>query len=128
MAMQNKLHIVSFNCEGVKTILHLCEVADIILLQETWLFPHEFVKLSNIHPSFHAFSLSSMDMGTGLVVGRPRGGLSILWRKSLSHLCKIVQFDDERILGLSLHIGDIKFCSRKLARIPIVHGEAYLNC
>ena len=113
MAMQNKLHIVSFNCEGVKNILpqiyDLCEVADIILLQETWLFPHEFVKLSNIHRSFHAFSLSSMDMGTGLVVGRPRGGLSILWRKSLSHLCKIVQFDDERILGLSLHIGDIKY-------------------
>ena len=113
MATQNRLHVISFNCEGVKNILpqiyDLCDAADIILLQETWLFPHELDKLNTVHPSFHGFSLSSMDMGAGLLVGRPRGGVSILWRKSLGHLCKIVQYDDNRILGLSLQIGDAKY-------------------
>ena len=111
--MNNKLHVISFNCEGVKNILpqiyDLCDTADIILLQETWLFPHELDILNNVHPSFDAFSLSSMDMGAGLHVGRPRGGVSILWRKSLGHFCKIVQYDDQRILGLSLQIEEVKY-------------------
>ena len=113
MALLNNLHVISFNCEGVKSILpeiyELCETADIVLLQETWLFPHEIDLLNNVHPAFYGFSLSSMDVGAGLVVGRPRGGVSILWRKSLGHSCQVIQFDDSRILGRSLKIDNATY-------------------
>ena len=48
--------IISLNCYGIKTSLYqvyeLCEVADIVLLQETWLFTHELSIFSTIHPEF----------------------------------------------------------------------------
>ena len=38
-----------------------------------------------------------------------RGGIGIMWRKTLAQGAKIVQFDDKRILGLELIINDCIF-------------------
>ena len=38
--------------------------------------------------------------------GRPHGGISIKWRKTLSRGVKIIQYDDERILGIELKTSD----------------------
>ena len=35
-----------------------------------------------------------------LLRGRPHGGVSILWRKSLSHIVKTVKYDDDRVIGI----------------------------
>jgi hypothetical protein len=43
-----------------------------------------------------------MDSGEGLTCGRPHGGLGILWRKSLGQHCKVITYDDNRIMGLEL--------------------------
>ena len=34
--------------------------------------------------------------------GRPSGGISMMWRKTLSHEIKISPYDDDRILGIEL--------------------------
>ena len=43
-----------------------------------------------------------MSLGEKLLSGRPHGGLSVKWKKSLSNSIKIVQCDDSRILGIEL--------------------------
>ena len=37
--------------------------------------------------------------------GRPYGGLGIMWKKSLSKKCSIVEFNDERLLGLDIEVN-----------------------
>ena len=41
-----------------------------------------------------------------LIRGRPHGGISIMWKKILSHGVKIIQYDDERFLGIEVKTSD----------------------
>lgn len=77
----------------------LCKNAYIIALQETWIFLYERNILDNVIRNFASFSLSAVDLDAGIVHGRPHGGASLLWDKSIAHQCKIVNFDDSRLLG-----------------------------
>ena len=38
-----------------------------------------------------------------LLIGRPHGGIAILWRKSIANHCKIVEYNDNRLLGIELN-------------------------
>jgi hypothetical protein len=52
----NGLKICSFNCRSFKSSLepvrHLCNLFDIVLLQEHWLLPHELSLLNLFHSDF----------------------------------------------------------------------------
>ena len=99
------LRIASFNCYGLMNKLpvigDMCKNVDILLLQETWLLPMDLRILDNLDDDFLAFSISSVNICEKFI-GRPYGGLSFLWRKSLGNSCKIIDFDDKRILGLEV--------------------------
>ena len=62
--------------------------------------------VTNLCEDFISFSLSSMSIDEKLVEGRPHGGISIMWRKSISNDINIVQYDDNRILGLEIKTND----------------------
>ena len=84
----DKFQVSSFNCTGIKSSVeyiaqHLCKDNDIIALQETWLLPYDLPLCDSIHPEFCAFATSSVDVGTGVVRGRPHGGLAFLYRRSI---------------------------------------------
>ncbi len=104
MMEKNKLIVTSFNCKNVKTSIHdimqMCETSDVLLLQETWLMDFDLAFLSTIHPDFSATGISSMDSSAGVLAGRPHGGMAIMWRRSLADKCKIVSYDDTRLLGI----------------------------
>ena len=72
------------------------------MLQETWLYPDEFAKVSQISDKFQSFNVSSMSLDDKLLTGRPHGGLSILWNKSLSNSVKTTQYDESRIIGIEV--------------------------
>ena len=109
MGQGTKLHIASFNCKNVKSSLPelyaLCNMSDLVLLQETWLSHSEVNLLQNLHDEFYADAISSF-RDDALLVGRPHGGLAILWRKKLAHHLKVEKYDDPRILGINLCSGD----------------------
>ena len=92
---------------SLNEIKELCVTNDIILLQETWLTEGESHVLANICPDFYAKSISGMDTSNGILRGRPHGGIGILWKKTISSYCKIVDFNDSRIMGLEVCI-DLK--------------------
>ena len=76
------LQISSYNCQSSKRnaggIHKLCESSDIIFLQEHWLFPEDLPSLNNIHDDFVSFAISSVDPSSGLISGRPFGGVAVL--------------------------------------------------
>ena len=49
----------------------LCDIYDIILLQELWLSSHDMYLLKTIHKEFDGYGVSSMDMESGFLSGRP---------------------------------------------------------
>lgn len=73
--MIRTINMVSFNCENVKrsidSIRKLCQSADIIALQETWLRQDELQYLCEINGRFGSTGTSAMDPAAGMLVGRP---------------------------------------------------------
>ena len=100
------LRIASINCKNVKSSLaeieSLCCKCDIVFIQETWLAPTEITILKALHPDFCADGTSAFRDDVNLV-GRPHGGLAVLWRKYLSHVLTVKRYDcDNRILGVNI--------------------------
>ena len=102
--MEN-VNVCTFNCTGIKSSVeyiaeHLCSDNHIIALQETWLLPHDLTTCDVIHPQFCAFATSSVDVGAGVVRGRPYGGLAFLYRRSIEPHITPITFGEDRVLGL----------------------------
>ena len=85
--MATTLNVCSFNCKNIKTSINelndLCTNHDFILLQETWLSRPELPMLSQINNAFTGYGLSSMDEESQILLGRPFGGIAILWKNVL---------------------------------------------
>ena len=103
MSSNNILKFFSLNCAGVTNMIpvlrDICNDHDVLLLQETWLTPDNLEFLNGVHEDFTCHSISAVDLGQPLV-GRPFGGLSILWRKSLGIKATLKTFEHNRMLGI----------------------------
>ena len=103
------LSILSFNMHGFsqgETFLSdACESLqyDVIFLQEHWLNCDSINKINNFNLNYSGFGESAMKNTTasGILYGRPYGGVSTLLRKSLcvDSICKLVA---ERIVAISV--------------------------
>ena len=82
------LKIASFNCHGalnkMPIIDDMLRSLDILFLQETWLMQHNTNIFENLNEDFCSFSSSAVEPGE-ILMGRPYGGLTILWRKSIDY-------------------------------------------
>ena len=111
MANPSGLRICSYNCRSIKSalpdIVRLCDMHDIICIQEHWLLPNELSILSNLHNEFYGFGSSAVDISSDVLVGRPYGGTGILYRKSLcaSYAAGMVHTTDTCFTGLKLVTG-----------------------
>lgn len=111
MASPNSLRVCTWNCFGAKrnkSFIHeLCKKnLNIIALQETLLWPHDISMTDSIHENFNSFSISAMEVTENIVVGRPKGGLTFLWHKSLDNSVAIINYNSDRILGLQVSLGN----------------------
>ena len=86
----SSLSIVSFNMHGFNQGLHAVENIidtyhpDAFLLQEHWLTPANLVKF-DVFSNYYMFGCSAMcnAVESGMLVGRPYGGVAVLIKKSL---------------------------------------------
>ena len=107
------VRVCSYNMHGFTNGLplakELCNDHDVILLQEHWLLQDNLHKISSISSEFQAYSLSSMNekIARGILVGRPFGGVAVLWRKSLACLVKVIHADegDGKLITISIGKG-----------------------
>ena len=85
------------------TIRNLTNQYEILMLQETWLYPDEFSTVSQISDEFQSFNMSSMSLDDKILTCRPHCGLSIMY---LSNSIKTLQYDDSRIIGIEVQSND----------------------
>ena len=103
MDILQSLRLTSFNCHGFKSSSdfinsHLND-SDIVALRETWLLPNE-LNLTNINKNVNSFSISSVNLEDKILVGRPYGGLTFIWKNDLSKNGQMPEYKDSRVLGL----------------------------
>lgn len=86
----DRIRICSYNMHGYNQgrsfLSELCSLCHVILLQEHWLQPAECDKLRLLNNDFITVSTSAMDTAvqTGIVRGRPFGGVGIMIHKRLA--------------------------------------------
>ncbi|KAI5631200.1 hypothetical protein NE865_16086 [Phthorimaea operculella] len=68
---------------SIDGVRELCKTADVIALQETWLLPHDIPILDTIDSDFAYTGNSAVDLSAGPLIGRPYGGVALLWRKNV---------------------------------------------
>ena len=102
------LRLMSYNCRGwnsgVITLNSLIDSYDVCFVQEHWLISNRLHKIHEISSDFLSVGVSGMDDSV-LLSGRPYGGCSILYRKSLS----------SSITPLYTHSN--RFCAVKLCEL-----------
>lgn len=107
--MDLNLNLVSFNCKSVKRsigdIRDLCVNFDVVALQETWLLPHDLPLLASISTDFEFTGKSAVDTSAGLLVGRPHGGVAILWRKGIFSKVTVLECDSVRLAAIKATVG-----------------------
>lgn len=108
--MDKILKLITFNCKCVATsvdcIRRLCVSADLIALQETWLLPHDLSFLGSIHDDFAYTGTSAVDTSSGILRGRPFGGVALLWRKSVFTTVSVVKCNSPRLAAIKVQLFD----------------------
>ena len=107
------LKLCTFNCKGfnlckVKHIESLLATCDVLLLQETWCLPDQVGKFNKYFREHNIYGVSGIT-DNELLVGRPYGGVSFLYKKSMSPHIKWVEMSSKRVccLRLTTNIGVI---------------------
>jgi len=132
------LRLTTFNCRGLKgsitDLVSLSKVSDIICLQETWLMSNELGILNDCVPGLSGVWCFCIDISSGLLRGRPYGGVAILWHKSLNYNIQSVYSGLDWLLAVTvsddnhnLYNADIRYldCLGKIGPYMIL-GD--FNC
>ena len=90
----NNLKLSSYNCRQLPKcgtelfrrpdIVELFETCDLVFFQETWLAKQQLYLCNSLHEHFLACSVAKVDYAAGILHGRPSGGVSVFYRKTLS--------------------------------------------
>ena len=72
--------------------------------------PEDPAEFDSVSKQYNFYAISAVDPGE-LLCGRQYEGLTIIWRKSINHLSRIVTFDDIEFMGLWLISLVIPFSS-----------------
>lgn len=106
----NNVTLASFNTKYVKSsiqhVKELCAQAQVIALQETWLFPHDLTFLGTISEDFAWTGTSAIDPTAGILRGRPHGGTALLWKKSVFPTVSVLECRNKRICGIRASLSD----------------------
>lgn len=104
--LKNSSSFITYNCKNIKRsvecVRSLCKGAEVIALQETWLLPHDLAFLGEIDKDFSYTGKSAVDLSTGVLRGRPHGGVAILWRNSAFHSVTVIKCSSERIAAIKV--------------------------
>ena len=103
---------------------------DLIMLQETWLRPHELQTTDCLHQFYGSISVSSVDVSSGILRGRPYGGLTLMYHNRWAQYISPMVFEEKRILGLKLDLNNqsILFLNVYLPTQSNQHYDDFVSC
>jgi len=73
-----------------------------VLLQAHWLLPSELDVLNNIHPDFLSRALSAVDATSNILIGRPYGGIAILYRNTFANNVRTISSHEPQLCGIQI--------------------------
>ena len=87
--MESNLKITSYNCNGFKSrnydyVSEIFNTCKILMLQETWLYDFQHINFKKVMPNSQYYAVSAMNEAEVSRVGRPYGGVAILWHTGLT--------------------------------------------
>ena len=107
------LKMCMFNCKGfniskIKHFKHLLKECDILLVQETWALKDQVGRLNRHFNDYNTCGISGINDEV-LLKGRPHGGVSFLYKKSLSPYVHVCELSSNRAccIRLSTSVGYI---------------------
>ena len=105
------LKICTYNCKGfniskVKHFKHLLSECDILLVQETWALKDQVGRLNRHFDDYNTYGVSGITEDV-LLKGRPYGGVSFLYKKSMSPYVQVCELSSNRAccIRLSTNVG-----------------------
>ena len=107
------LKMCTFNCKGfnilkIKHFEHLLKECDILLVQETWALKDQVGRLNRHFNDYNTCGFSGINDEV-LLKGKPYGGVSFLYKKSLSPYVHVCELSSNRAccIRLSTSVGYI---------------------
>ena len=91
---------------------------DVVFLQETWHLSNACEKLGTLHKDYTYFEQSGIDSNSTIILGRPKGDLAILFKRSLAGYMSKLETNSHRV------------CAAHMKRdcIDILIINAYMPC
>ena len=114
--MENKINnlvVCSLNCEGVhcsRDYIHNfldSTSCDVLCLQETWTIDSNISMFSSIHNNYLFTCISGIGHTTDIIIGRPHGGVAILYKKPLSGIINHITSTNRRLCGINITVNNI---------------------
>ena len=106
MAVSNNIRICTYNCRwwnsGKRYVSKLLQLHDLCLIQEHWLL-HDHLNSLNFSSDLLSVAVSGMD-DTDLILGRPFGGCSIIYHKSLVPFIRKIYSPSKRFCAVSVSL------------------------
>ena len=85
----------SINCNGFKSFeplaQNLLDKCDILCIQELMLTKQECVLLNSFNGDCYGYGVSPVDASSGIIRGRPFGGVGFIWKKQLDANIEIIE-------------------------------------
>lgn len=133
-----KVLLGSFNCQGairnVAYIAHLLEnlKIDILCLSEHWLFPNSLCFLDSVSSDFCSHGVSDSGLDISDPFRRGKGGVAIMWRKSLNNNVTLLPIENDRLMGISLQVDNNSYVTILATYLPSANADfnvylEYLN-
>jgi exonuclease III len=91
------------SCKYIGNLLSHKDV-DILCISEHWLFPEMLTFIDSIHADFTGYAVCCKDLDPTTSHRRGKGGVAILFKKSIQHMITSLDIDDDRICGISLSL------------------------
>ena len=105
------LKICTYNCKGfniskVKHFKHLLSECDILLVQDTWALKDQVGRLNRHFDDYNTYGVSGINEDV-ILKGRPYGGVSFLYKKSISPYVQVCELSSNRAccIRLSTNVG-----------------------
>ena len=108
----SKLNILSFNCKNIKTsgpfFQEVSKKADIVLIQEHWLYHYELNLLDEIHENYKGIgkSVDSECLSVNPNNRRGYGGVAVLWSKEIDRYIKSKTEGGVRVQCVEIDISE----------------------
>jgi hypothetical protein len=75
--------------QGVEYIRNNIDEYDVLCIQEHWLYPSNLHLFNSLCNNYECHAVSSMQNDNVIRVGRPFGGLAVMWKKAINNSVRV---------------------------------------